>query len=135
MAGGKTSSNFISPAKAAKSRAGSGILFWSLALIIALAFLEPLKSAEMASGVLSINEFESLTRGEKASHDTYQVSIIISPFSCKRAQIKRDKMGFFNEISYQEKLAEFDRFYTSYIFMEITRTIKIVSCFEQAHQV
>lgn len=44
-------------------------------------------------------------------------------------------MRFYDEIVSQEKLAEFDRFYTSYIFMEITRTIKIVNCFEQAQEV
>ena len=44
-------------------------------------------------------------------------------------------MRFHDEIVSQEKLAEFDRFYTSYIFMEITRTIKIVNCFEQAQEV
>ncbi|CBY15673.1 unnamed protein product [Oikopleura dioica] len=43
-------------------------------------------------------------------------------------------MGFCDEIVNQEKLAEFDRFYTSYVFLEITRTIKIVNCFEKAHE-
>ncbi|CAG5109879.1 Oidioi.mRNA.OKI2018_I69.chr2.g4353.t1.cds [Oikopleura dioica] len=36
--------------------------------------------------------------------------------------------------SYQEKLAEFDRFYTSYVYLEIARTIKIVDNYEKLHQ-
>ena len=78
LAGGKTG-DLISPAKAAKSRAGSGLLFWSHSSHYRISLTQaPLKSAEMASGVLSINEFESLTRSDQASYASYKVSINIS---------------------------------------------------------
>jgi hypothetical protein len=88
LAGGKTG-DFISPAKAAKSRAGSRLLFWYHSSHYRISFTQaPLKSADMASGVLSINEFESLTRGEEASYASYKVSIIISPCFVQTSLIK-----------------------------------------------
>ena len=43
-------------------------------------------------------------------------------------------MRFVDENTYKAKIAEFDRFYSSYIFLEIARTIKMVDSYEKMNQ-
>ena len=101
----------------------------------------------MASSVLPINDFESPNEG--GSFASYQVAtlfisfencdnerfqLIFSLFEIAPTKIMFDLIDMYH-VCAQEKLAEFDRFYTSYVYLEIARTVKIVDNYEKLHQV